>query len=171
MNKIDFVKFINQCVFALLYHIFYILVKDFRVNKKMTFKEIIQEAYSGYSGYLLQNTNSLFDLIPPRYPKKIAHHITHKFPAKKYELPPQINSAYIIAEYWDDEMGVQAVEVALNGNNIRPDGKKYHITWSLNPEKGAKPVMSNKLLFMSTSQKRSIDPPIVISVEPKFFEN
>ena len=81
-----------------------------------------------------------------------------------------VQTANIVAEYWDDEMGVQAVEVELDGSSLRPDGKKYHITWSLDPSKGAKAVMSNKLL-MGTSKKKLIDPPIPIDLEPKFFEN
>ncbi len=134
----------------------------------MKIKEI---ALEGYSGYLLKNPNSLFDQIPTRYPKKIAHHVTHKFPAQHEELPPKITSAQIIAEYWDDEMGVQAVEVMLDGSTIRPDGKTYHITWSLDPAKGAKPVMSNQLIANPHSQKRIINPPIDIVLEPKFFNN
>jgi hypothetical protein len=133
----------------------------------MKLKEMILE---GYSGYLLKNPAPLFEKIPLRYPKKVAHHVTHKFPSDRDETPPLVQSAEIVAEYWDDGMGVQAVEVTLDGNSLRPDGKKYHITWSLDPSKGAKPVMSNKLL-LEPSQKRNVDPPIAIDLEPKFFEN
>jgi hypothetical protein len=134
------------------------------------FMKIAQLLQEGYTGYLVQNSKELLNLIPPRFPKIIAHHITYQFPAKPNQMPPAVdNTVDIVAEYWDDDVGIQALEVVVNGNSIRPDGKRFHITWSLDPAKGAKPVMSNVLLQNPAANKRLIQPPIPVQVQSHFF--
>jgi len=49
-----------------------------------------------------------------------------------------------VVGYVDDGEGLEALVVSVNGSTERPDGKIYHITWSLN--EGRKPVESNDLL-------------------------
>jgi hypothetical protein len=133
----------------------------------MKISQLLQE---GYSGYLVQNSEELLNLIPPRYPKVIAHHITYLFPAKPNQIPPEVDGkASIVAEYWDDDIGIQALKVKINDSTIRPDGKNFHITWSLDPSKGAKPYMSNLLFQDSFVNQRSIDPPIIVQIKPQYF--
>lgn len=134
----------------------------------MKLTQIIQE---GYTGYLVLNRDHLLNQIPPKFPKVIAHHITFQFPGNPDQLPPETSQAFVVGEAWDDEMGVQALVVEIEGNSIRPDGKQYHITWSLDPSKGAKPVMSNKLLANSKTNFQKIEPPIPILIQSKFFSH
>lgn len=131
-----------------------------------------QFLFEGYSGYLVKNAGELLEKIPPRFPKIIAHHVTHQFPAKAGQLPPDIVQALITHDYWDEDLGIQALAVEIDGNSTRPDGKKYHITWSLDPAKGAKPVTSNRILNDTpiTTQIAPIIPAIPVKLETKFFE-
>lgn len=46
----------------------------------------------------------------------------------------------------DDEDGVEALVVSIDGTTDRPDGSTYHITWSLDPHQGRKPRESNDVL-------------------------
>ncbi|MBA4355197.1 MAG: hypothetical protein C0409_10945 [Novosphingobium sp.] len=65
---------------------------------------------------------------PPRYANVIADHVTLSVSGD--ELPSPINEACIVGHI-DDGHGVQALVVSLNGSTARPDGKVWHITWSL----------------------------------------
>ena len=119
----------------------------------------------GYNGYLIQASSRSYMIqnYLPKYNKVIAHHITHKFGVYE-ELPPEVNIGRVLG-YRDSGDGLEAFVVELNGKIHRPDGKLYHITYSLDPEK-YKPKDSNKLLeTMGYNAIRSF----LINIEPKFF--
>lgn len=71
---------------------------------------------------------ALLDTYPPRYAHVIADHVTLSIGGT--EPPPYADEAAIIG-YVDDGAGVEALIVAINGSTARPDGKVWHITWSL----------------------------------------
>jgi len=99
-----------------------------------------------YTAYTLtdESRQMLMDKFPPKYSKVIAHHITVEFgvPADTEALPEA--DIRVIGE-GDSGDGLQALVVSVNGSTRRPDGKTYHITWSLEPEQ-YKPVDSNEML-------------------------
>lgn len=66
--------------------------------------------------------------LPPTYPRVIADHVTLAVQGSETPLP--VNTAVIIGRV-DDGNGVEAMVVELNGSTARPDGKVWHVTWSL----------------------------------------
>ncbi|WP_298286319.1 hypothetical protein [Novosphingobium sp.] len=66
--------------------------------------------------------------LPPTYPRVIADHVTLAVDGK--DAPTPVETAVIIGRS-DDGKGVEAMVVALNGSTARPDGKIWHVTWSL----------------------------------------
>lgn len=99
-----------------------------------------------YTAYVLDQASRdiLEKKFPPKYPKFVGHHVTVQFgvPADtEAPAPAQLK----VVGYVDSDDGLEALVVSVNGSSARPDGKLYHITWSLNPDK-YKPVDSNTLL-------------------------
>ena len=91
-------------------------------------------------GYLAFNIDAstrekLLGHIPAAYLKTVADHITIQL-TKKPEVLPAAQTIDILG-IADDGNGLQALVVAVDGQRLRPDGKPYHITWSLDPEKMA----------------------------------
>lgn len=102
-----------------------------------------------YTAYVLDDgaRDALLAKFPPKYPKVIAHHITVQFPVPQGTEPPAPANVKVIG-YADSGDGLEALVCTVNGRSERPDGKRWHITWSLDPEKYS-PVDSNKLLAQS----------------------
>lgn len=88
-----------------------------------------------YSVYQLASTEQqrLLKLFPPRYAKTYADHVTIQFGDDKVSLPPPAKQLEIIGRA-DDNHGLEAMIVRINGTLGRSDGKIYHITWSLDPK-------------------------------------
>jgi hypothetical protein len=114
-----------------------------------------------YSGWWVMNKShilmTLASTFPAEYPNVYLDHITHKYPDFSSLEPVD---AYIIG-YVKNEY-IQAFIVSINGNTIRPDGKTYHITYSV--AEGHKPVESNKAIE-NAKQNNSIvnfDKPIKV---------
>lgn len=131
----------------------------------MRSKEFLIESYIAFE---LDNEsrNQLFDRFPPKYPKVIAHHITYDFGVSSdSELPEQPEKMEVVG-YADDGESIEALVVAINGDTTRSDGKVYHITWSLDPDQGRKPVHSNDLIASNKYQQVK---PISIVAMPKLF--
>lgn len=118
----------------------------------------------GYTGYKLteRSRNQLKQIWPPIFERFIGHHITEKFGVGSDSLPDQPESIQVIGYAIDD--GVEALVVAINGSEIRPDGKIYHITWSL--ADGRKPVESNQVISKGWTK---IEPTPVEAIA-KFFK-
>ena len=90
-----------------------------------------------------QQRDALLELFPPLWPDVIADHVTLESGADP-ALPGEVR-ATIVGEV-NDEEGLQAMVVAIDGSTDRPDGSTYHITWSLDRARGRKPVESNKVI-------------------------
>lgn len=124
----------------------------------------------GYVGWALPEAEraALLAAIPARYPDVIAHHVTLKFGVTEdYPLPVATNGR--IVGIADDDKGLQAVVVAIDGTTDRPDGSTYHITWSLDRAAGYKAVQSNTLIREGGWSKISV--PIDIELVPTFFSS
>lgn len=99
-----------------------------------------------YTAYVLDNKSftKLIEKFPPKYSKILAHHITVKFGVPS-DTPPPPDAEIKVVGYADSGDGLEALVVSVNGETVREDGKFYHITWSLEPNK-YKPVDSGDLI-------------------------
>ena len=106
----------------------------------------------------------LLERFPPKFSETIADHVTLKpRTARDSELPSEREAE--IVGIIDDDAGVEAMVVRIDGTTRRPDGSTYHITWSLG--KGRRAKESNDVI--AKLGWRPIDPPIPISLEPQRF--
>lgn len=119
-----------------------------------------------FTGYELteQSRNMLLSAFKPAYSRVIAHHITYEYGVSKDALPPEMPKICEVVGYIK-ENGVEGLLISIDGSVKRPDGSKYHITWSL--DTGHKPVETNNYVDNATP----INPPIKIDVIPKNFWN
>lgn len=110
----------------------------------MKIQELLHEGYLAYE--VPDNARQrLSVLFPPKYPEFVGRHITSAFGVSN---PGELATpnAHIKVIGYVEEDGLEALVVEVNGSKRRPDGKIYHITWSLDRSKGKKPVMSNDLI-------------------------
>jgi len=114
-----------------------------------------------------KSRNKLKKIFPPKYPDFIGHHITYKFGVDRNIKIPNTPKKVEVVGYIDNGKNLEALVVSINGKINRPDGKIYHITWSLNRSEGIKPVQSNNLLQSKKYQKIK---PIAITVKSKLFD-
>lgn len=98
-----------------------------------------------YSAYVLDETDRMMmlSIFRPKYPDEIAHHITYAM--GKHPNMPDVRYAKVIGRV-DDGEGLECLLVSVGGSTKRPDGKPYHITWSIDRSKGYKPVHSNDVI-------------------------
>lgn len=75
-----------------------------------------------------QTRATLIAAHPPHYANVVADHVTLSVAGT--EPPRYITGATIIGRT-DDDQGVEAMVVEIEGCINRPDGKIWHITWSL----------------------------------------
>ena len=100
----------------------------------------------------------LLQHFPPAYDQAVADHVTIK--PDSPELPSEVKAA--IVGRTDDERGVEAMVVTIDGTVDRPDGSTYHITWSLGP--GRKAKESNDVLKQRGWQE--LDHPVPVTLRP-----
>ncbi|MGF7176487.1 hypothetical protein [Azospirillum doebereinerae] len=119
----------------------------------------------GYTGWELPGDEraKLLELFPQRYERLVAHHVTLDFGVPPGHPLPDATEGEVIGTV-DDESGVQALIVAIDGNTERPDGSTTHITWSL--ADGRQPVESN--LAIQEFGWRPAEP-VAIRLVPRFF--
>lgn len=117
-----------------------------------------------YTGYLLSESHRaiLMELFPPKYERFIGHHITHTFGVPASTPAPEAPTTVEIVGYLDDGAGVEGFLVEVDGSSSRPDGSKFHITWSV--AQGRKAVETNNILDTVVDVL-----PITISVTPQTF--
>jgi len=125
---------------------------------------LLKESYIAYH-FNDQTRQRLAELFPPKYPEFIGNHITVQFVKSNSSLP-EVPKTAIIVGYADNGEGLEALVVEIDGEIHRPDGKIYHITWSLDRKKGFKPVDSNTLI----SQGYEPVDPIEIMVVPEMVK-
>lgn len=121
-----------------------------------------------YNGYEIEqgSRQKLLTLFPPKYPTVLGHHITEKFGVKDSEdVPPQPKTVSVVG-YINNGENVEGFLVEIDGTTRRPDGSKYHITWSIDRSTGAKPFHTNNYVNDAVPLKR----PIEIDVDAKFFD-
>jgi hypothetical protein len=117
-------------------------------------------------GWLLAQDDraKLLQRFQPKYDKTVAHHVTLSTGATtSTPLPPEVKAQ--IVGHIDDDQGVEAMVVAIDGTTDRPDGSTYHITWSLGSVRRARE--SNDVLKERGWQE--IDPPVSITLKPDRF--
>ena len=117
-----------------------------------------------YTAYVLTDEakETLIKKFPPKYEKFIGHHITVQFGVPNDTETPDPARIKIIGRA-DTGDGLEALVVSVDGSQDRPDGKIYHITWSLDPDK-YKPVDSNTLL---TNKQFALSMPVSIETVPQ----
>lgn len=97
----------------------------------------------------------------PRYANIIADHVTLMSPVPEtWPMPPPVTAE--IVGHSDDNIGVEAMVVAIDGSTARPDGSIYHVTWSLEP--GRKAVESNTII--AAHGWRAFDESIPVTLTP-----
>ena len=103
---------------------------------------------SHYTGWSLSESDRtyLLRIIPPSYPDVIAEHVTCRFGVDD-DMPLPTETGGIVVGHVDDGAGVQALVVEIGGTTQRPDGRTYHITWSLDRSAGRKPADSNEAIL------------------------
>ena len=116
-------------------------------------------------GWLLaeDDREKLLQQFPPKFEKTLAHHVTLKSEAERDPLPNDVKAE--VVGRTDDESGVEAMVVAIDGTTGRPDGSTYHITWSLGDGRRARE--SNDVIRERGWQK--LDQPIPVRLEPGRF--
>lgn len=97
----------------------------------------------GYTCLILnfEDRQRLAARFPFEYHHQVAHHVTIEYGVDGSVLP-DVWEGFIVGDAYDK--GVQALVVEIQGTVHRPDGKCYHITWSL--DEGRFPDQSLALL-------------------------
>ncbi len=116
-----------------------------------------------YTAYVLDDASrdALMKKFPPKYDKVVGHHITVEFGVPEGTEPPADAKLNVLGRV-DSGDGLEALVVAVDGDRTRPDGKTYHVTWSLDPDK-YKPVDSNDLI---ARKQFTLSQPISITTKP-----
>ena len=116
-------------------------------------------------GWLLSEDDreKLLEQFPPRYGNVVAHHVTLQLNAEREPLPKAVKAE--VVGRTDNEKGVEAMVVAIDGSTDRHDGSTYHITWSL--AGGHRARESNDVLRECGWDE--LDHPIPIKLEPGRF--
>lgn len=119
----------------------------------------------GYVCWLVeaQSREALLAVVPPQYPTVVCHHVTIAFDVTPDYPLPQPKIGYVVGEIMDK--GVQAVVVEIDGDTIRPDGDRYHITMSL--DEGRFPEEARRLVrrgWFPLSER------IAVTLTPAFIE-
>ena len=107
-----------------------------------------------------QERDDLLERFPPRFENAVAHHVTLATDAEGRPLPPPARGA--IVGRTDDDQGVEAMVVTIDGDSARPDGSIFHITWSRGDGRRARE--SNDVLKDRGWQE--LDQPVAITLTP-----
>lgn len=109
----------------------------------------------------------LLGVFTPLFPDVIADHVTLAFGVPETHPLPTAEQGRVVG-FATDGMKVEALVVEIDGTTRRPDGKVFHITWSIDRSKGGKPYQSNEAI--RTGTRADLDQPIAIRLEPRRFE-
>jgi hypothetical protein len=113
-----------------------------------------------YTAFVIDDRDRerLLRRYPPKFPDVYAHHVTFQMGCHSKMLdnnPIIVITGYIQTDY------LELMLVTVDGRHNRPDGSKYHITWSLDRSKGVKPMDSNKVIQQYWDDKLLLVPCIV----------
>lgn len=119
-----------------------------------------------YSGWEISEGSraKLSNLFVQIHPDFIGHHVTYMF--GNDAVAPDKATIKVVGQCITDK--IQCFVVDVGGTIIRPDGNIYHLTWSIDRSKGAKPVDSNTAIM--TKGFEHIMAPIELSTTPKLFK-
>lgn len=107
---------------------------------------------------------ALLARLPPRYAQVMADHVTLRaHVAADAELPPAARA--LIIGHVDDGAGVEALVVQIEGSTGRPDGRTYHLTWSLGPGRTA--IESNQAI--ARQGWTAMAAPLPVNLQPARF--
>ena len=106
---------------------------------------------------------ALLARFPPRYQQPVADHVTLATHSESTPLPSPARAE--IRGRADDDAGVEAMVVAIDGSTDRPDGSTFHITWSLGPGRRARE--SNDVIREGGWAR--FDQPIPVTLTPARF--
>jgi|GEM_PF-6682697 len=67
------------------------------------------------------------------FPSRRADHVTVNHAAENADDLPRLNNVLVYG-FASDLKGIEAFLVEVNGERKSPDGRYYHMTWSLNPK-------------------------------------
>lgn len=145
---------------------------------------------SAFTAFLLtdETRRRLKARFPMAYPHPEADHITHNHGATDFgdlHWPGQVEVIGIV----DDKHGLQTLLARIDGQTERPDGRTYHVTWSLDPDKILPPFLrddegavpyeprhSNAVIAYLRNKNdgkiecHMLDDPIIITVMPAHVE-
>lgn len=110
----------------------------------MKVKQLLTEGYLAFT-VPAQAREELAKRFPPKFPEFIGHHITYEFGVPTHFKVPEGTATIKVIGYAEED-GLEALVCTVEGRDLRSDGRRFHITWSLDRAKGKKPVMSNDLI-------------------------
>jgi|WetSurSiteA1Bulk_404760.scaffolds.fasta_scaffold00002_62 hypothetical protein len=87
----------------------------------------------------------LLKTFKPKYKDVFADHITHEISASEGDKRPKVKGARIIGHV-DNGEDLEALVAKVGSNLKRPDRGQYHVTLSLDKDKGRNPVDSNDII-------------------------
>lgn len=124
----------------------------------------------GYSCWTISpdSRETILEHFEPAFPDVIAHHVTHQFGGK---TAPDAATCHVIGRIIDPA-GVDVLLVRIDTGNgptsIRDDGKVYHMTFSIDRNRGKKPVHSNDAIetYFDKSEHSVFGEPIPILITP-----
>ena len=128
-------------------------------------EELVRDATPGSTvvGWKLDRgqRGELLERFEPRYPQVVADHVTLAAKVdRRTPLPDDVRAEAV--GHIDDGHGVEALVVAIGGSPDRPDGRIYHITWSLGPGRQARE--SNNAL--ATAPWQPLPEPVPLKLTP-----
>jgi hypothetical protein len=140
-------------------------VADQLVTQWLLYEEIdLTEMYHAFELHP-DDRMKLLQAVPPTNPDIIAHHITHRMVKKGMPLPAQPSEVLITGRVEGD--GVQALLATVDGQTHAPDGRRYHITHSIDKSRGKKPFHSNQAIL--DNPEIPLHTPVSVRVQPKEF--
>lgn len=113
--------------------------------------------------------NECIKRFPSKFPDVYTHHVTLEFGVKSSHIIDQSYLPLIIVIGYVCDDSLESLIVTVDGNPIRKDGNKYHITLSLDKSKGRKPVDSNNLVNNTQTNNHIITPFILTGIVKLLF--
>ena len=111
----------------------------------------IEKPVNGFTALVIPPINRalMLEQLKPQYDRVVAHHVTKYFGLTEHAHHQvfsslALNTVHVYA-HLDSLDGIECFLVTVNGSPLASDGRKYHITWSLDPDK-YKPYDSNALI-------------------------
>ncbi|WP_343343137.1 hypothetical protein WJT74_07050 [Sphingomicrobium sp. XHP0239] len=118
----------------------------------------------GPVGWILdeRDRERLLERFVPRFERVIAHHVTQWGHRRRAPVPAPAMLA-IVGHVAD--ASIEALLVTVDGRIERPDGSRYHCTWSLDPASGRVPKDANAMI--AETDWTSVDP-LPVSAAPGY---